>query len=197
MKYRRLIPAIVAEGLILLLLIAAPADLAQAGARGGGGGSGGGGRAGGFGGGAMIGGGRSGGSVGGGARGGVIGGGPSHPFRSPSFRHHPHRDHFFFGFGVSTFVPAWWWYDPYYYYWGPSAYYPYYGYPYPSYYGYPYYPYPGSDPCLSADPAYAPYCPPAAGEPPEGYSVPPVDYPLPAPSDGQTEPPQSRSPVSE
>ncbi|MCZ7625177.1 MAG: hypothetical protein M5R38_04485 [Candidatus Methylomirabilis sp.] len=41
MKYRRLIPAIVAEALILLLLIAAPADLAQAGARGGGGGSGG------------------------------------------------------------------------------------------------------------------------------------------------------------
>lgn len=119
-----------------------------------------------------------GGGSGGGSRGG--GSGRSHQFHGPRVQHrsHPHRHHnyFSFSFGASAFGPGWGWYDPYYY-WGPSPYYTYYGYPYPDYYGYPYYPNYWSDPCLSPDPAYAPYCPPAADNPTQGYSVPPVDYP--------------------
>ena len=196
MKQSSAVRTIIASILTLLLLVAVPVAFAQAGGRGGVGGEGGiggAGRVGGSRGGGVTGGSRSGGPVGGGARGGVIGGGerthilrtPSshHRFHAPSSHHHSHHDpSFFFGFGVSTFAPAWSWYDPYYY-WGVPPYspsYPYYGYPYSDYYyGYPYY---GSDPCLSPDPAYAPYCPPTADNlynP--GYSVPPVDYPSLAP----------------
>ncbi|MDE2059942.1 MAG: hypothetical protein KGL31_01035 [candidate division NC10 bacterium] len=181
MKQSKAVMGIIANILVLLLLVSVPAVFAQAGGRGGGGGgAGGGGRAGGFGGGGIIGGSRSGSTVGEGARGGMIGsGGRSHPFLGPVHRQHFHHDHFFFDFGISAFVPVWWWYDPYYYYWGTPSYYPYYGDPYSNYYGYPYY---WSDPCLSQDPASGPYCPPAADNPNyPGYSVPSVYYPSPAP----------------
>jgi len=159
--------------LVLYALVALPGlALAQAG-----------GRAGGMGGVSGI--GRGGGFVGGGARGGVIGGGSGRFFHSPRFhrfgrphfrRHHFGRSFVFFGVGTSVFYPAWW-YDPYYpyYYWYPPVgiYSGYYGYPYYDYYGAPYW----ADPCLSGDPAYAPYCPPAAAPPPEGYGMPPAEAP--------------------
>jgi hypothetical protein len=193
MKSKSVIASLMAVVLTLLLALAAPDALAKGGGKGGGRGHpGSAGRASTF---------RS-------------GGGRSHQFHSPRAhqRSHHHRQHnrFFFSFGASAFVPAWGWYDPYYY-WGPSPYYPYYRYPYPTYYGYPYYGYPyypnyWSDPCLTPDPSYAPYCPPTVDNPTQGYSVPPLDYPLPAPpplpeSGGepgaQTPPQESTAPVSD
>ncbi len=128
----------------------------------------------------------------------IGGGGRGHVFRSHPFHHRFHRDVFFFGFGASAFYPAWWWYDPYYYWGPPPGYYSdYYGYPYYGYYDYPYYGYYDSpywsDPCLSSDPAYAPYCQPG-GSPYQGaYGTAPVEYPLPAaptlPESGTQSPP--------
>jgi hypothetical protein len=119
--------------------------------------------------------------------GGAHRGGVHHKgFRGHGRLHNKH----FFSFGVGGFYPSWWWYDPYYY--------PYYSYPpayyYPAYSGYPAYDYSGypsynyydyygdpysSDPCLSSDPAYAPYCPPSSTGYPYGgeHGAPPVDYP--------------------
>ncbi|WP_337287311.1 hypothetical protein [Candidatus Methylomirabilis sp.] len=160
MKLSSPVQAIVAGILMLLLFVAVPVAFAKAGGRGGGGA------------------GRSGG------RHTHVQRSPSslHSFRdhrshAPSHHHRSHSNHFFFGLGVNAFAPGRWWYDPYYYS-GPSPYYTYYGYPYSSYYGYPGY---WSDPCLSSDPAYTPYCPPTADNPYDpSYSVPPVDYSSPA-----------------
>jgi hypothetical protein len=197
MKSKRIIVSLIAIILSFLLALAVPVAFAK------GGGKGGGGRG-------IAGQGRAGGLKGGGLRGGVTGGGGrSHQFHKPRVQHrsysHRHHDHFFFSFGASAFAPAWGWYDPYYY-WGPPPYYSYYGYPYPNYYGYPYYPNYWSDPCLAPDPSYAPYCPPLVDNPTQGYSVPPVDYPLPAPpplpesggeSQAPTPPPESTAPVTD
>lgn len=182
MKKSAVVPSIIAVTLTLPLLFAVPVVFAQAGGRGGGGGGVGSGSRGG----GVVGG--SGGVVGGAGRAGVIGGGSRGSFHLPSSRfrhHHFRRNVFVFGFGASAFVPAWWWYDPYSYWGAPPAYYSaYYGYPSYDYYGYPSYDYYGypywSDPCLSPDPADAPYCPPVNYPYQGGYGAPPVDYPPPA-----------------
>lgn len=183
MRQGKAVSAIVRMTVIFLLLAAVPVAFAGGGGRGGGGGVGSGGRAGGFSGGGIVGGSRSGATAGGSTRSGVIGSGTRAYNPTPRseylFPHHPfHRDKFFFSFGATTFVPGWWWYGPYSHYWVAPASYTYYGYPYPDYY-YGYFDY-WSDPCLLADPAYAPYCPPTATNPYyQGYNVPPVDYPSP------------------
>ena len=168
MKNAAIASSVMAVTLTWLLVFSAPAAFAQPAGRGAG---------------SAGGGGRGGGIAGGGARGGVVTGsqgrfvGPRHHFGHGRFfpRHHFRHNSLFFGFGGSAFVPAWWWYDPSYYYWSPpaahSSYYN--NYSYYDYYGYPYW----SDLCLSADPAYAQYCP-QSGYPPQGdyYGAPPVGY---------------------